>query len=359
MRDHRIVAAFLFLACCVGGLVSVAAHLSGPAGRAVLDRFSWQGILTGSFAAAFDRDVAAGAPESAALNGFVDGATYALLKDAGAQVRAGCPGWLFLPEETLEVKGGASHLAARARMAGMIAADLARRGITLVVLPVPDKVAMTPETSCALAVSSQARDRLAAWHAHAAKLKLNEIDVTADWPAPGFLRTDTHWDVSGAAFAAARVAAVLRRLDGDGKTQVTLTEGPDHLRPGDLMRLANLTRTASWFGPAPDTVRDVSADIARSGGLLDDAPAPDTVLAGSSYSLNSGFLESLQHALQREVVQRSEAGGGFSGALLALLDKGPEALKPVKLVIWEWPARSLTLPLTAAERRYMEIHAHD
>ncbi|WP_029006080.1 alginate O-acetyltransferase AlgX-related protein [Azorhizobium doebereinerae] len=356
---HRLVATALFLATCTACVVPVVLHLSGPAGRSLAERLSWSAILDGRFAAAFDRDVAAGVPGSARLNGIIDGAVYGLVKDAGAQVRAGCPQWLFLAEETQEVRGGAANLAARARLARLVAADFARRDIALVALPVPDKVDLADAETCGLAVSGQARARLADWRAASRDVPLHQVDIVSGWPMPGFLRTDTHWDIAGAAFAARRAAAVAAALVGAGETHVTRSEGAPYERPGDLMRLADLTFTAAVFGPRPDVVRDVSVDITRSGGLLDEAPAPGLVLAGSSFSLNSGFLEALEAALAREVVQRSEAGGGFAGALLALLEKDAGALKPVTLVIWEWPVRSLTLPLTPAERRYMEIHAHD
>ena len=102
---------------------------------------------------------------------------------------------------------------------------------------------------------------------------------------------------------------------------------------------------------------EIKLDIGRAGGLLDEASVPSILLAGSSFSLNSSFIEYLQTALGREVGQLSQAGGGFAGALLEVLQQRPEILASTKVVIWEWPMRSLVAPLTEAERRMLEADA--
>jgi alginate O-acetyltransferase complex protein AlgJ len=55
------------------------------------------------------------------------------------------------------------------------------------------------------------------------------------------------------------------------------------------------------------------------------------------------------------VVQLSEEGGGFDGALFALLQKHRNTLAQAKVVVWEFPERSLTQPLTADERAYLNV----
>jgi alginate O-acetyltransferase complex protein AlgJ len=57
--------------------------------------------------------------------------------------------------------------------------------------------------------------------------------------------------------------------------------------------------------------------------------------------------------LAREVAQVSEAGGGFAGALLKMLQQKPDMLAGAKVVIWEWPMRSLVAPLSDAERQML------
>lgn len=349
----RTIATLAFLALMLAGLGFVATHLAGAGGARVAEAATGGGILSGRFTAALDTAVVAALPKTPGLDDLAAGLSYLALGDAGPQVRAGCPGWLFLAEEILEVKGGDANLAARLRLAGKLRDAFAARGIALVVLPVPDKAELDAGNLCGLPVARQARQRRTAWQAASAPLGLDQLDLADGWPKGAFLRTDTHWNVAGARFAAGRLAAAIDRRLGPGTTRITLEESAPRLRVGDLMRLAGLSRSWPWSGPTPDEEPEVTARIARSGGLLDDVAAPAVLLAGSSYSLNSGFADQLQAALGREVAQKSREGSGFAGALLDILDRTPHMLDGVRLVVWEFPLRSLTLPLSADERRHL------
>ncbi|MCG5237742.1 alginate O-acetyltransferase AlgX-related protein [Xanthobacter oligotrophicus] len=349
----RTLATLAFLALMLAGLGFVVAHLAGAGGANVAAALTGRNLKNGRFAAVLDKAVVEAMPKTTALDDISSGLAYRLFGDAGAQVRAGCPGWLFLAEELVEYKGGEKNLVARAQLAVRIRDEMARRNIALVVLPVPDKAELAADSLCGLAVSGQARGRRGAWQATSASLGLDQVYVAKDWPKGGSLRTDTHWSGTGASFAASRLAEAITRRLGPGDTRVSLGESAPAPRVGDLMRLAGLSRSWPWSGPAPDEVRAVHAAIARSGGLLDDVPVPSVLLAGSSFSLNSGFADRLQAALGREVAQRSRDGGGFAGALLDILDATPQMLDGVRLVVWEFPLRVLTQPLTETERRYL------
>jgi alginate O-acetyltransferase complex protein AlgJ len=190
-------------------------------------------------------------------------------------------------------------------------------------------------------------------------MTLHQVNLRDQWPYPGYWRTDTHWDSTGAQFAAEAVARLVNGLLGVGPERVSLTTGVRHERPGDLARLAGLQDAPQWLAPGAEYAEDARANIQRSGGLLDAAEAPTILLAGSSFSQNSGFVEYLQVALAREVAQVSEAGGGFAGALLKILQHEPDMLAGAKVVIWEWPMRSLVAPLSDAERQMLhQIEGH-
>lgn len=349
----RIVATLAFLALMLTGLGFVIVHLAGPAGGRIAAQASVAGVLNGSLTAALDKAVVAALPPLNRLEDVVAGLSYRMLGDAGPQVRAGCPGWLFLAEELTETRDGTAHLADRVRLAAKIKAAVEAKGVALVVLPVPDKADLSRADLCGLPVSTQARGRAEAWRQQSAGLGLDQVDIATDWPAGAFLRTDTHWNDDGAAFAAHRVAkqVVTRLGPGDLPARVVVGEPEDRI--GDLMRLAGLTRSWPWSGPQPDRQPEVSTEFTRSGGLLDDVPAPTVLLAGSSYSRNSGFLDYLQDALDREVAQKSQDGGGFAGPLLDILTKDPAILGQTRLVVWEFPMRVLTQPLTPAERNFL------
>jgi alginate O-acetyltransferase complex protein AlgJ len=197
------------------------------------------------------------------------------------------------------------------------------------------------------------RVRANAWAQAADATKLLQVNLRERWPRPGYWRTDTHWDSTGAQFAAEATARLVNGVLGAGTERIGLTRGARRERPGDLARLAGLLDAPKWLAPAAEYAEDPRADIRRSGGLLDEATAPWVLLAGSSYSQNSGFIEYLQAALGREVAQVSEAGGGFAGALLTMLQRKPDMLAGAKVVIWEWPMRSLVAPLSDAERQML------
>lgn len=349
----RIIATLVFLALMFTGLGFVVTRFAGPAGARLVAEASWPAVLNGRLSASVDKAVVEAVPSVKGLDALLSGLSYRMLGDAGAQVRAGCPGWLFLAEELVETRDGAAHLAARLRLAARLKAAVEARGIALVVLPVPDKADLSRATLCGLPVSAQARGRAASWRAGSAALGLDQVDIATGWPSGAVLRTDTHWNDDGAAFAAHRVAEHVTRRLGPGTQPAEVVVGPPRDRIGDLMRLAGLEHTWPWSGPQPDRQPEVTTTFTRSGGLLDDVPAPSVVLAGSSYSRNSGFLDYLQDALDREVAQKSQDGGGFAGPLLDLLTKEPDVLAQTRLVVWEFPMRVLTQPLTPAERDFL------
>lgn len=350
----RFASTIAFLLVCMAGFVFVVWGWFSPSGRNVLVEAEWRALLDGRFTAKVDRAVVGFLPSDKELNSFINGGLYALTGDAGAQVRSGCPGWLYLAEELVEVPAAEVHLRERAVLAEKIYAEIKSRGIALISLPIPDKAELAGQGRCGLAMSAMAQSRPVRWEKAAGSLNLKQVDVAHDWPQPGFWRTDTHWSREGAAFAARRTAQALSLLIGVGDEEVTLKRAPQATdRVGDLARLANLELYAGWFGPAVDREVIETADIKRSGGLLDDTPTPQVLLAGSSYSLNSGFLDYLQTEAKREIVQKSRAGGGFAGALLDLLNSNPDSIKGIKAIVWEWPMRSLDLPLTDDEKNYL------
>jgi len=308
--------------------------------------------MSGSLSGRIDRAVFEVIPRSAGLNGVSAGLLYKGLRDAGPQVWAGCNDWLYSGEELRVDRRDAENMAARIRMLPHLAQAFAERRILLVVVPVPDKAEQVEAQLCGIA-ADPSRVRANAWALAANAAKLHQINLRDRWPQPGYWRTDTHWDSTGAQFAAEATARLVNGVLGAGTERVSLTRGARHERPGDLARLAGLQDAPKWLAPAVEYAEDARASIQRSGGLLDEAVAPSVLLAGSSYSQNSGFIEYLQAALGREVAQVSEAGGGFAGALLKILQQKPDMLAGVKVVIWEWPMRSLVAPLSEAERQML------
>jgi len=350
MRKFNTMA---FLIVVMGGALLLAWRLSGEAdalGR-LLRQASWR---DGAATQALDRRVEELAAPAPAVRRVINGVLYAVTGDADPQVRSGCPGWLFLTEELVETPGGEHNLERRVALARKLAADLARRGIAVVSVPVPDKAEQAASGLCGLPVSRQARGRRLAWQQASAGLALRQVDLHDGWVAPGYWRTDTHWNRDGAKFAAHRVAAEALAYVPAGDVAMRLSVAArSGARIGDLTRLAGLAGNVPPFAPRPDLDHDETLDIHHGGGLLDDVAAPTVVLAGSSYSLNSGFADYLQLAMKQEIAQQSRVGSGFAGSAIELLRHHPERLQGVRLLIWEWPLRSLYQPLTDDENAYL------
>jgi len=310
-------------------------------------------FMSGALSGRIDKEVFAAIPRSPMLDGLAAGLLYAGIHDAGPQVWAGCGDWLYAAEELRVERLEAENISARANILRLVANALSDRGIVLVVLPVPDKAEQVEDQLCGVS-ADQSRFRAGLWARLTQAVDAPQIDLRARWPRPGYWQTDTHWDHQGARFAANAVAQAINAKIGPGTQGIHLTPGPSHERVGDLARLAGLGDAPLGLAPRRERETDVTAVIERSGGLLDDTPPPSVILAGSSYSLNSRFLEYLQASLSREVAQVSQAGGGFAGALLEILDHRPGVLAKAQVVIWEWPMRSLGTPLTEAERRFIK-----
>jgi alginate O-acetyltransferase complex protein AlgJ len=321
---------------------------------------SWHSLSDGGYSKQIDDDVVAAVPGSHSIDGVVAGLEYSFLNDAGAQVRTGCRGWLFLGEELFEVEGGEQNLIDRASLARLFANYFQKRHIRFAMLTVPDKARIERTELCAQQSSDQEQIRLKSWKALALAVPAIQIVSLDGWPSGAtYWRTDTHWNRIGARFAAARTAEAVRTAlikDAIELSNVSIAKDSQP-RPGDLMHLSNLSNAPLVLRPPADFDRSVAVIWNRAGGLLDTGPPADVLLVGSSFSRNSGFIDSLALDLKHEVVQLGEDGSEFDGSLLDLLEKHRKALAKAKAVIWEFPERSLSQDLTAKERSILAGNA--
>lgn len=353
----RTISTIIFLMLIFSGLGFALVHLAGTGKATISPLVSWHNILNGTLSDKIDDAVSEGLPQTPALDSVASGLSYKLLGDAGPLVRSGCSGWLFSTEELVETHGGAAAMAQRVNIARKIHERLSADGVQLVILPVHDKASLAADKLCGLPIAQQARHRLAHWQKLTAGLRWDVVDIAHNWPEQGFLRTDTHWNETGANHAAVLTSQIITGKLGAGTDKISLTFGQPALQPGDLMRLAGLLESWPWSGPEPDSVSPVTLTISRSGGLLDDVSAPSVVLAGSSFSRRSGFIDFLQYRSGREIAQKSQDGSGFAGALLNILTHEPQILKQTRLVVWEFPVRALTQDLTDEERKFLGLSA--
>jgi alginate O-acetyltransferase complex protein AlgJ len=295
---------------------------------------------------------------------------WRLFSSGGPQLRVGCDDWLYLTEELRPWPEAEATMARRVAAIGRIAGRLAQRDIALVVAVVPDKARRHPEHLCGAPRAAQAVARYDAFLAALRPLPVTLAPLLAPLqaPDPAFWRTDTHWNQPGAAAAAGAIAAAVGGVTPAlpltrGEQFATTSADTESNGPGDLLRLMSLDQLpasiAAWARPQPDRqMVESTAAVgggAAGGGLLDETPAPEIVLLGSSFSLNANFHGRLQQALESTVVSYGQAGGAFSGAAAAYFASEAFRDTPPKLVIWEMPERAVVQPISDTDRKLFSL----
>ncbi len=296
-------------------------------------------IGDGSYQRGYEARFEAQLPGRRGLNDMWAAAKLALFAEPARGAILGADGWLFTEEEFL---APASDFAFLTRLKAA-QTGLARHNIQLVPIVVPDKARMAADL-LPYARSEAFERRYDAALAAVARADLAVLDLravlgqSADG-AHGFLRSDTHWSPIGARRVAGLVAQHLQaadRAEVPFRTEVT----GDAPLEADLMRFVQTGTFAPKARPAPERIQQYET-IGGAGGLF-EAPAPEVALVGTSFSARQdfhfeGFLKS---ALQADVLNLAEVGGGPFAPMHKLItaaDAG--ALPDIKYVIWEIPER--------------------
>lgn len=346
---HRLTAWVVALLLAVGlgwgGWRLVQARI----GAVAVSPSAW---LDGSAGAALNKALAL--PRQADVDTWNAALRYRLFGDLGGQVAMGCPQWLFY-RDGLRPPPGVHVFDERLRLMRHWVRELRAKQVQVLVVAVPDKSRIEAGQLCGLPVSQPMRRTLDAWQdaLRAEGVPFVDLrDALLAAPAPRFFRTDVHMNAQGAQASATRVAeAALPLLNGPG-TQAFKTEPASAPQPrmGDLIVLAGLENAPPGWRPALEEVSEAKIEPVRSGGLLDEPPPVEVLLAGSSNGRRSQFAERLGMGLSREVWNMSLDGGQFSGALTMALGQRAQWPASLKLVIWEFSENALSLPLTADEQ---------
>jgi alginate O-acetyltransferase complex protein AlgJ len=339
-----------------GAWQAVGAIGSAPAQRRLADVMSLDAFLAGRTAAAVNHVMAQDLPVDGLLRAAGGVLRWTVFGSGGPQVAPGCDGWLFLTEELRPWPEGDAALAARAELVAGLAARLAAQGIALRVAVVPDKARMLPAQRCGLRYSAQAARRLGTFAGLLAAAGIAQADLAAALASGAeghFYRTDTHWNQAGARRAAAAIAALMPEGLARDTAFRTLAAPGETDGPGDLLRLMSLERVPDAWRPRADRERvetTAAEDAPEADSILDEAPVPEVVLIGSSFSVNANFHGALQQAMSAPVGNLAKAGGGFAGAARDYFGSPAWRETPPRLVIWEFPERVLSQPLNADDR---------
>lgn len=288
-------------------------------------------------------------------------ASWLTLGDLGPKVREGCTDWLFLTDELMPHPDGETARLTRLNQVKKVEQLLANRQIRLVIAVVPDKSRIMGQHLCSLKRPEGMTTRAADWVAQLKAAGVSAVDLShplSQSKQNTFLRTDTHWNLAGAAIAAQSVAIAAKAASKEPLTPwqrlETAVQGST-LWPGDLVRLAGLDWLPTNLQPASETVPELTFKNTSTShptdtplsedDLFGNNNMPTVTLIGSSFSRTSHFSDFLSQALETPVANLAKDGGGFSGAAHDYLQSSTFRETPPKVLIWEIPERDLETPL--------------
>ena len=240
-------------------------------------------------------------------------------------------------------------------------AQLAARGIHLVLLPVPVKPILYPEKvwpGYPHSAGPAWNVDHAQWLSRLAGQGVDVLDLTDDlWAArqadpatPLYLKTDTHWTPRGLALAADRIAEYIRdRAPTLPRLGPLTTQDATVTAHGDLY--TNLFEKAENRHFPPETVTVTRILSAAGDPLSTSDPAARILLLGDSFAniyasdslawgTSAGLPQQLMLRLHTPIHTIALNGGGAVQVREALA-RAPEALAGKKLVLWEFTTRDL------------------
>ncbi len=252
-------------------------------------------------------------------------------------------------------------------------ADLASRGIRLVVFPVPDKVSMEPQRlGPRFAGAAPAfRPSNRGYASFLEDLRREGIEVftldpaSAGAPGERYLKTDTHWTPRLMERTAKDLAA---RLRARASLSPAIEPAPWRVREesrtggGDLLGMLRLPEEQAIFAPQGVVARVVTN---ADGSAWEPSAGSEVLLLGDSFTnvysdpslgwgSGAGFAEHLSLALGLPVDVVAINGGAAEGTRAELAGPGGlERLENARVVVYEFADRDLTtenwkvLPLPA------------
>jgi len=293
---------------------------------------------------AYERQLEDSSVCARAVRPYVQSLWFNLLGEAGEKVIAGRDGWLFYRPDVqylIEPAGGAEDPVAA--IAGF-RDQLQRRGINLIVLPVPGKPAIHPEKLTRRAAGGVRSPTLDA----IGRLRASGIEVVNLFELfgrkggePHYLPRDTHWSGRAARLAGETIARRIRELGWVGADDVDYK-----LRELRVPRKSDIARMIGLV----DVEEAICEQVVRadSGELYRDDPNSAVLVLGDSFlrmyqtdePRAAGFIAHLARELRFPVASIVNDGGA-STLVRQELSRRPELLGGKRVVIWEFVERDL------------------
>ena len=239
--------------------------------------------------------------------------------------------------------------------------QLARRGIELLVVPVPVKGSVEPENFVTGNFTRPLRNR--SWPRFVDELESQNIHVFDAGPAlvdysrhygGAFLQTDTHWLPGAMENVAEKLAEYI-----DGAYPFLFKENEYKIRAvhvtgsGDIARMLTLPTDVNLFPEQQVTTNQVlsgqeeywQADSDSAILFLGDSFANMYSFNGLGWGFAAGFAEHLSYRLGQplDLIARNDSGAHVTREVLAReLLRGRDRLADKKLVVWEFAERELS-----------------
>ncbi|MBU1566807.1 MAG: hypothetical protein KJ630_14440 [Proteobacteria bacterium] len=272
----------------------------------------------------------------------------------------------FLRPEQLRIRAEAHKLWEKPIQSDPLSAiidfknQLAVRGISLLVVPVPVKAAIQPDKISARRVSRPLANH--SWQPFVRALRENGVQLFdvrpvltayAEKHRDAYLPTDTHW-LPGAMQAVAGELAqhITREFPKISGAAGLKAQAQEVFGLGDIARMLTLPEKAQLFAGKEVQVRqiltvqnefwqpDKNAEIL----LLGDSFTNIYSTEGLGWGVGAGLAEQLSHFLQAplDLLARNDSGAYVTREMLAGdLARGRDRLAGKRLVIWQFAEREL------------------
>ena len=367
MADSRAVrsfltAAFLVVVCGVG-LTQVAIELS-QGQRPQFTELFLQAPTKANFRA-FDSDLENKCWLSHRLRPWVQYVQFLILKSAGDKALPGRAGWFFYRPAVQYLVQPWPHGSdgSRDNIFSAIVSfrdQLAKRGVRLLVVPVPNKASIYPEMLARRAARAKRPVNLKTLEiiSRLRQVQVEVIDLSAVFSRarlgllPGddtkfYLSQDTHWSPEGVRLAAGTVADRILELKWAQKGSAGYSLKPVTItRYGDILEMMQAPQIERLF--VPQWLNCTQVVDAESGELYRDDPNSEILIIGDSflriYSRDepgaAGFIEHLAYELGLGLTSLVNDGGA-STLVRQQLSRKPALLTGKKLVVWEFVERDI------------------
>ena len=271
---------------------------------------------------------------------------YVLFGQATSGAIIGKDGWMFTAEELSTTPAFNSNVEVSARRIAEVHQDLARVGVTLLPIIIPDKAEIY-EDQLDLNRPDRIKKRKNMLLRHLDEAGVTYLDASdqlqrAKEQGDVFLRDDTHWSPRGSRAVAMEVASRLTGTNLAAASVTTVSIGHT-LFNGDLLSFVPTGPLRGIVGPAQQSIERFETSVQIEAGLFGDTPT-DVALVGTSFSARSDwhFEGFLKQALQADLVNFAQEGRGPFAPMDAFLASEFYNTTHPKVVLWEIPVRYIS-----------------